>query len=92
MKKTLSILLAVLLALLATGCQQPTDEHQHSFTVKDMAIDYLAAERGCLTGDLYFYACSVCGKAGEYVWAANDPMGHDLQPEGCNRCDLGCCN
>jgi hypothetical protein len=87
MKKTLSILLAVLLALLACGCQQQTDEHQHSFTVKDMAVDYLAAEQGCLTGDLYFYACSICGKAGEYVWAANDPLGHDLQPEGCTRCE-----
>ena len=87
MKKTLSILLAALLALCATGCRKtPAEDHQHSFTVKDMAVNYLAAERSCLTGELYYYACSICGKAGEYVWAADDPLGHDLQPEGCSRC------
>lgn len=87
MKKTLSILLAALLVSAATGCQQTGDDHQHSFTVKDMATQYLAAERSCLAGELYFYACSICGKAGEYVWAAGDPLGHDLQPEGCSRCE-----
>lgn len=86
MKKTLSILLAALLAVFATGCQKNEDEHQHSFTVKDMALDYLAAERSCLTGELYYYACSICGKAGDYVWSAGDPLGHDFQPEGCARC------
>lgn len=90
MKKALSILLAVLLALLATGCQQKDgDDHQHSFTVKDMAVDYLASQRSCLTGELFYYACSICGKAGDYVWMADDPLGHDLKPEGCARCGWG---
>ena len=87
MKKTLSIVLAALLALAATGCQQQGDDHQHNFVVKDMAIDYLASPRSCLTGELYFYACSICGKAGEYVWAADEPLGHDFSPAGCTRCD-----
>ena len=88
MKKALAILFAALLTLSATGCQQKTGEdHQHSFTVKDMAIDYLAAEQNCLTGELYYYACSICGKASEYVWSASDPLGHDLQPDGCTRCE-----
>lgn len=86
MKKTLSILLAALLAVFATGCQKNEDQHQHSFTVKDMAVDYLAAEQSCLTGELYYYACSICGKAGDYVWSAGAPLGHDFRPEGCPRC------
>lgn len=94
MKKTLSLLLAALLALSAAGCG--TDDgadHQHDYTAKKMEDAYVAAEANCLTGRLYFYACSICGKscgletdtARQYVWQGSDALGHDLQPTGCTR-------
>lgn len=86
MKKSLSLLLTASLALTLAGCNQGA-EHTHQYTVKSLDERYLAAEECCIAGRLYFYACEVCGEAGEYVWQASNALGHDLKPEGCTRCN-----
>lgn len=96
MKKILSLLLASLLAVFAAGCGEGED-HTHDYTVKKMEDAYLASPQNCVTGRLYFYACSVCGKScGEeenprlqYIWQGSDALGHALTVDGCTRKDCG---
>ena len=96
MKKALSLLLASLLAVFAAGCGEE-EGHVHDYTVKKMEDAYLAGEQNCVTGRLYFYACSICGQScGEeenpklqYIWQGSDALGHALTVNGCARegCD-----
>ena len=92
MKKLLSLLLASLLAIAATGCQEE-ETHIHDYTVKKMDDMYLASPQSCITGRLYYYVCSGCGQSSgaekdprqQFIWQGSDALGHALSVDGCTR-------
>ena len=70
MKKTLSIVLCVLLVLLAVACSPETHEHDYKL-VKEKSFDAT-----CTTEGLEYWECE-CG-AREFMWTAPDANAHKM--------------
>ena len=86
MKKTLSIVLCVLLVLLAVACSPETKQHEHDYKlVKEKSYDATCTNIG-----LEYWECE-CG-AHEFMWTAPDANAHvwkyaedDSETEGKNK-------